>query len=348
MKKAFKVTIGTMLAAALSSTAFADEGDFIANSAIWVTGTYTESSDNGVSYGDILQAPGILGSNFDGNHRAVFIDGELDFDYALGYSYHIPCTHTRFFVSYDHYKDSNESTNTNVRNLGFLPFFGVNTTDAIGRVTNRSQELRIGLSHALCFGRQFSFDMSAFFEWDEVKQDLYERIEQSLTPEVRTRYTNEKVNGWGPGIGGRMRAIPFACYENWGVFASTNTTLLWADNDYESTLDSTSLGHLYTYDPESTDSVVGKIDISFGINYNRKFSDLCCSMIDIALGVRYMNMFNVFKNGGSYANPVYNSGYTPGIGEGSAFEPYSANLGSAQDWGRVGPFLTFAIGGASA
>lgn len=341
MKKSLGITLGTVLAAALSSTVFADENEFLARSAIWVTGTWTEASNNGTSYGDMQQSPPINIANgvaaIDGVHRHVFVDQDMEFDYALGYSYHIPCSATRFFVSYDHYRDGDDSTNSPfMRNLGVTP-----NSSAYGHVSNHAQEFRIGLSHTTKFNNQFHFDLSGFFAWDEVKRDIDERITNS-NQALFYRNTFESVKGWGPGVGGRARTIPFICYPNFGFFVGANTTLIWAENDYEASLRDNANGIetlIYGYDPESTESVVGKIDISFGLNYSRQLRDFSCSMIDIALGLRYMNMFNVFKNGNAYQNPVF---------PGSNANDFAANLGYPNDFGRVGPFLTFAIGGAKA
>lgn len=331
MKKVLKVTFGTMLAAGLVTSAFAGESELRQRGAVWVTGTYTESSNNGASYGDIQQSPTVV-ANFDGERRHVFVDPDLEFDYALGFSYHFCGTETRLFVSYDHFSDHNDSTNVNVRNLNLTP-----PSAAYGKVTNHADEVRIGLTHSLIFSRRFEFDLSGFFEWDEVKRDIDEAIRSGNA--FATRNSHNDVQGWGPGIGARARTAPFRCYPNVGFFVGGNAALLWADTNYEViAFDSTGL--TYHYDPEETESVVGKLDISFGLNYTKCFRDMSGMLVDIALGVRYMNMFNVFKNGNAYFNPVYAN---------SNAISFAANIGSAaNDWGRVGPFLTFAIGGADA
>lgn len=335
MKIARRVTFSTMLMAALSSTVWASsEADFLQRSAVWVTGTYTESSNNGMSYGALVQQAGIVANGTNGEKRHVFVDPDLEFDYALGYSYHFPDSQTRFFFTYDHFTDENTSTNQTIENLHRVPTIA-NPTVGWGQARNHADELRFGLAHALHFSPLFHLDLSGFFEWDEVKRDLNEWIVGGGSPGVAYRNTYNRVQGWGPGVGARARTAPFLCYPDVGFFVGANTTLLWADNVYETDFwDQTTL--MYHYDPEHTESVVGKIDISFGLDYARRLSNM---VVDVALGVRYMNMFNVFKNGNAYENPVY---------PGSGAINYAANLGYPNDWGRVGPFLTFAIGGTQA
>lgn len=338
MKKALKFTFGTMLAVGLAQSAMANESDILRHGSVWVTGTYTESSNNGLSYGDLAQGPSpVLG--FDGARRHVFIDNDMDFDYAVGLSYHFPQTHTRLFLTYDHYRDENSSNNSTIRNLAFSPS-PASPTVASANVTHHADEVRLGLSHTLNFSRQFHFDLIGFFEWDSVSREMFEFISDSTGHGSRDTYN--KVEGWGPGIGAMARTVPFKCYPHFGFFAGGTTTLLWSDNSFEETAFFGPAGVsslLFDYDPEETDSMVGKIDISFGVNYCRHMRDFSNMVFDVALGVRYMNMFNVFKNGNTYSNPVY---------PGSNTVEYAANLGNPNDWGRVGPFLTIKLGGSHA
>lgn len=335
MKKALKVTFGAILAAGLASTAFAGESDVLNRGAVWVTGTWTEISNNGVSYGDLVQTA--TAGTSDGQKRHVFIDPDMEFDYALGFSQHFCGTKTRGWVTYDHFSHAEDSSNTNVRNIGSVPT-PATPTFATGNVQNHSDEVRFGLTRTMDFMQGFSLDVSGFFEWDQVKRTIDEAISGPVAGSFAARTTYERVQGWGPGIGARARSAPFRCASNIGFFMGGNATLIWADDQFESSLvDDGAL--VYLYDPEQTETIVGKIDISFGIDYSRCMRDFGGTILDIALGVKYMNMFNAFKNGNAYQNPVY-------IGSGGF--AYSANLGTSNDFGRVGPFLTFALGGGDA
>lgn len=342
MNKISKIAYGTMLSMALASTAWAHM-DIFERGAVWVTGNYTEPSNNGMSYGAIVQSPGDnIGRN--GEKRHVFVNNDLEFDYALGFSYHIADTRTRAFVSYDHFSDANDANNENTLNLNNIDPNVLGPSAAWGHVHNHADEVRVGLSHALDFNSRFHLDLATYFEWDEVKCNLEERVSGVGDDVLIAAYRNtyNRFQGWGPGLGARARAIPVSKYSNVGFFMGMNAAMMWGDNVYASSFRQ-DIGNgevlAYHYDPEVNHSLVGKLDVSFGLDYRCYRQDLSDAVVNIALGIRYMNMFNVFKNGNAYQNPVY---------RGSNNVDYAANLGYPNDWGRVGPFLTFAIGGAGA
>lgn len=348
MKQALKYTFGTMLLAGLSVPAVAHrhghERPYINHSAVWITGTYTETDNNAMSMGDQWFQQASNANAADAGRRTIFLDPDAKFDFAVGYSYHIPHSHSRFFITYDHYRADDENTSTgNMLNLGvplvnFSPF---NNNSAYGRVDQKSDELRIGFSHRMGMSPKFNVDLSAFFEWDDVERTLYETIN---TPtggaDFRTRTTHSEVEGWGPGVGVMTNLRPF-CNLHWGFFVGLKTALIWADNDWDqiafSATEPTFGGLLYNYTPESSNSMIGKLDIKFGIDYCTAIrSDLGHYLFEAELGMRYMNMFNAFKNG----NTAFN--------QQSQFESVNDNAiftGSAVDFSRVGPFLTFKIGG---
>lgn len=346
MEKTLKAAFGTLLFAALTSTAWASDVDMLQRSAVWVSGNYTQISNNGESYGDVLQALPVDDAFTDGERRHVFVDNDSKFNYGIGYSYHICNSQTRFFIGYDHFVDGDSSSDDYVRNIDVNPVnVGGGTTFTVGQgyVSHHADELRFGLIQTLKFTPCFDLDIAGFVEWDELKRNMNERLTY-LSTGIATRNTYNRVEGWGLGVGSRARSKPFRCYPSIAFFMEGNTALIWGHNEFELTAwDASTL--LYQYDPEKTDSVVGKIDLSLGVNYNHNFAQLCGLAVDITLGLKYLNMFNAFKNGNAYQNPIFlnNTGAGPGVPLDMA-----ANLGYPNDWGRMGPFLTFAIGGSDA
>ncbi|MGD9592872.1 MAG: Lpg1974 family pore-forming outer membrane protein, partial [Candidatus Berkiella sp.] len=264
------------------------------------------------------------------------------FDYAVGLSFRLPTyRHTRVFVHYDHFQnDIDRQGDTNIRNLGLDPTDGNGDTQGISELDIVSHEFRIGAIHDLHFGDHFCLDLLAFFEWDKLRQELTETISQDPTQRLRARRTENIASGWGPGVGFVSRW--YAHNPNWHVFAGVNSSLIKMENDFTQTyaqlVPNTQVE--YDYDPNESDSIVGKLDIEFGLTYACAFRHEMQGMKwDISLGMRYMNMFNVFKNGNTAYQPLaFNNG-------GNALQVVPVYLGAAQDWGKYGPFLRFKIGG---
>ncbi|MBS0289931.1 MAG: hypothetical protein JSS07_07870 [Proteobacteria bacterium] len=339
MKKTLKVTFGTMLAVSSVVPAIVTAHEhFAEHLAIWADVTYTEASNNGLSVGDLVFA-NTIANDFDGGHRHIFLNPDHEFDYALGISYRLPYSHSHLFMSYDHFNDDIDNEGeVNIRNLGLAP---LPQTQGIASYEVHSQEFRFGVTHNLGFGDRFCLDLLAFLEYDKLRQTVSEIATQVDDGELRVhaRETENKVKGFGPGVGFNSRW--YAYNPHWHIFAGASTILLAADNDYsQSFLGGDNDIDFYAYQPEGSDSLVGKIDINFGINYHCAFSYAMCGyQWDLTLGMRYMNMFNVFKNGNTAFNP--NAG-----DDNDVASDFAANLGFPQDWGRWGPFLRFKIGGA--
>lgn len=357
MKRVLNVTFGTLIAAGILSPVNAHTNDFLRHSAISGTLTYTETSNNGLSVGDYTFGhgsrienqvffPALIG------RRSIFLDIQSDFDYALGYTYRIPGTPTRFFISYDHYH-----TTDNVDAVGVTTDIGMRTTDGEaflalfdgrneieGYVNQRENEFKIGFSHLLNFGMHFDLDLSTFLEWDSISRNLYEEAigfflsgGSPIFTEIG-RNTDSKMEGWGIGVGARAHGKPFRSNLHWGVFLGINTALIWADNEFSQFLEPGIVGIGYSLDPESSDSIVPKVDVSLGIDYCRIFhSDLGSMLFEATLGMRYLNFINALKNGNTAYNPFWDGD-----------EDSAVNTGFANDWGRVGPFFTIRIGGAEA
>lgn len=312
----------------------------------WVTGSYYKPSNNGLSVGDLLFA-NAPGNNFDGGHREVFLNPSNDYDYALGFSYRFPHTNTRLFISYDHYdNDIDDHVEFNLRSFGFAPGVvdpvlgeDIIQTQAVIVYDLSSSEFRAGAIHDLRFGDRFRLDLLAFLEYSRVRQTLDETIIPTFVveEEVNAPLTENKFEGFGPGVGFMTRWSGH-CPE-WHVFAGGNTTLLYSSHHYTQT-NIVNDTNFYIYEPETSHSVVGKIDIEFGINYHHALKyELHGMQWDISLGMRYLNLFNALKNGNTAFNP--NAGANNNV-----VANFAPNLGPAQDWGRYGPFLRFKLGGA--
>lgn len=350
MKKALVVTFGSVLAAGMMATASAhnlSERQFFGHTAVWVEGNYTQPSDNGVSVGDRFGGVSTVGAR-DGIRQPIFLDFGSNWDYALGFSYHIPHSHSRFFFNFDHFADGEDTSSDNVIGLNNAIALTGSASTVSAHGENRYREFKAGFMHTLNTSRRFHVDMSAFFAFDKLTRSIEEQLVDADGGAVVRHYRNteNKVEGWGPGLGVMARTSPFRCYPQIGFFAGGNTALIWADNDYQQYEIESSLGTdtlQYFWNPESSESVVGKLDISFGIDYARAIrTDVGGMMFDISLGMRYMNMFNAFKNGNTAANPLFVAGNLGGP------ENYAVNLGSPNDWGKMGPFIRFKVGGAHA
>jgi hypothetical protein len=337
MKKALKITAGTLLAASLAAPAYAS---LLHRASVSGTLTYTEASNNGASMGDFVTD----NTNLQ-NRRAFFVEPEHEVDFAVDGTFRLHGTDTRLFVSYDHFNDDQERDAANLRNLGinFVPPGGA-VTSSHAVTENKAQEFRFGARHTLHFGQRFDLVLNGFLEYAKVERTLNERIAQNNN--VHYRVTEDQMNGFGPGFGARGRVVLSRDYPNWGLFGGMNGSLLYADNEY-SQIETRSTGATpaiqYAFTPEDSKSIVAKLDAEFGLDYTRTVnSDMARFLMSVALGARYMNVINAFKTGNTAFNPAV-------LGAGGAVAGSYANwTGSSLDWGRMGPFLQFRLGGAEA
>ncbi len=348
MKKSLKVTFGTMLALSITIplTAQALVKDPANHLAVWGEATYMKPSNNGLSVGDYALFP--FPDDIDGARNHFFLVPENDYDWKAGLSFRLPnYRHTRVFFSFDHYSINEFQGDPNIRNLnvsvaGDIGIFGA--TQGTTAYDLKSQEYRIGAIHDIHFNSRFSLDLLAFFEYDKVRQEMFETISRNPASSYRVRTTENIAKGWGPGIG--LLTHWYVCNPHWNVFAGLNTTVLKLENNFRQNFsiiqDSGGGGSTpYDYSPVETDSLVGKVDIEFGLNYACAFRyEMQGMKWDVSLGMRYMNMFNVFKNGNTAYQPLAFSN-----GGGAALQVTPVYLGAAQDWGKYGPFLRFRLGG---
>jgi hypothetical protein len=358
-----RILFGAILAAtATASNAHVE--DVWRHMAFTATGTYTKTTSDGLSIGDLLiqrpnasnPASGVNG-HMDGGRRAVFLDPDYDGGYALGLSYHFHNSRTRLFLHYDYFRDHNEQDTVNIRNLGYQPG-GLNpdgstlaSTEGHSRAEDHSEEWRIGFVHHAPLHPRVTVDSSFFFEYDRVSRAIHDEIlgfdSSGSTEGSAERFTKDRVKGWGPGIGARTHLRPFHRHhlQGIGLFASVKTILLYTDNDFNEDYLETSEDDFYFYEPEQSHSLVGKLDISFGVDMTSCiFSSLGQLPFNVALGMRYMNMYDVFKHGNADYNPPQHIRIDPGTSH--IYGSFAANSGPSSDWGRIGPFLQFRIGGS--
>jgi|GEM_PF-2867505 len=331
MKKALQVTFGAVIALSVSGAVQAYDAA-IGRTALLLTGTYSKTTNDGLSYGDILLAPpASLGG--DGSRRHVFVDPDWEFDFGLGLTHRFACTNTRLFVYYDHFRADDNAATSGVRNLGLEPD-GALITNGSMDVETSSDELRIGLSRGLNFGHHFSLDVGGFFEWDKIERNSEEFV--SSGAERRYRSTENEIQGFGPGVAVMARAYPSNDYRSFSVFMGAMTTLLYVNNEFDQSMQQGGL--VYQYTPADTKSMLGKLDISFGVDYcSRIHTDRAGMSVGMSLGMRYLNVFNAFKNG----NVAYNNAIAP-------LDGTPAYTGGSNDFGRIGPFLQVRLGGTDA
>lgn len=361
MKKVLAFTLGTGLAIVATPSFGLDEYlDYVGG---YVTATYTKPSNNGLSIGDIqTQTPAPV---FYPYSRSLFLNPDFNWDYALGISYHFPDTCTRFYAEYDYFSDSRSRQAYNVANIIgpaptlTLPATVINTNVAANAL-EVAHEWRFGLRRFIPFGEYFSTDLSAFFEYDKVSQVLngwnYVTNATGATTFNIYQEMNSNFRGWGPGIGIGFRGVPLpycANFSHFGIFASLATTLFYADNLYNARINiaaaapaaGTPADTFFLWDPENSKSLVGKFDVNFGIDYKRTYRvNGCLVNTGATLGVRYMNIVNAFKMG----NTIGQSFNIAGSSQFTTTQNFVnfPIFGVPTDWGRVGPYLRFSLGGA--
>ncbi len=339
MKKVARVTYGAVLVVSMVAPQLAIAHDPLSPFAVSVEVNYTKPSNNGLTVGDALFAQPLSGSPLDGGRRHVFLNPDNAYDYSLGVTYRYPHSHNRLFMNYDHYNNHEEKGDINLRNDGLSPPL---TTFGFSRVDINAYEFRIGAIHDLYFERYcFGLNFYGFLENVKLSQTFFQTANQEMPPgeEDSEPLKENKMHGFGPGLGavGRVYLRP-----QWSLFAGMMTSLLYGEYTYLESFVSSD-GSFYIHDPEDTNAIIGKLDIQFGINYHTAFrQELHRTKWDITLGMRYMNMFNAIKNGNTAWQP---NAQPTGLNSGNFPANFAANLGSAQDWGRYGPFLRFQVGG---
>jgi len=311
MKKALQAGFSAMLFAAIAP-AQAGIGDLFAHSALYATGTYSKPSENGLSFGNVVDA---------NTYTHVFVKPNYEFDYGLGAVYRLPQTQTHLFFDYDHYNNDKSESAENVTGLGFVGA-------ATAKVMHRNHASAFGFSHLLFTKSLWSLHVSSFFEWDRFRREFSETVEDGI------RLTEDKVRGYGPGFGALLHVQPFARCPNFGLFSGITAAWLYAHNDYRQFCGAAGNKIEMLQISENTRSVFTKLKINFGVNYTGylEVDGRNKLKMEVALGMRYMNAINVFKNGNTFFN--------------EAGTNHALNTGRPEDFGRMGPYLQFQIGGA--
>ncbi len=335
MNKTRIATLGATFIATMAVTQVTQAHDIYSPIAVYIEANYTKPSNNELSVGDFLFAtsPGL---NFDGGHSHTFIEPKNEYDFAAGLTYRFANSNTRLFLDYDHFDTDEEKADIDLRNICYLP---PPDTFGFARLEVHAYEFRVGAMHALNFNR-FNLDLLAFFENVKLTQTLFGSIVQEEEYSVFSSENNTR--GFGPGIGVNARHYPCWMWRHWNLFAGLRASLLQSQYHFTSFYEADDAkGGIYSYDAEGTESIVGKLDVEFGINYHTAFKhEMHGIKSDISLGFRFMNMFGALKNGNMAFNPN-------GGANATVMQDFTPNQGPANDWGRFGPFLRFKIGGAT-
>jgi len=337
MKKILNVALGAFLATSWVTQSYGYGYDLLDYAGVYVIGDYTEPSNNGLSVGDLPTASPVA-NGFDGGRRALFLDPRFRWDYTVGITFDLCCQNQLFF-QYDYYNYNQSREDDGTISIG-LPFPPTNNSAPLGRVRERENDFILGLAHWINFGPHFAVNVSAYAEYERLTRHLFEESDQTVNGVLftNTRFTDNKLRAYGPGIGILGRAYPGDDH-HWSFFAGIMTTLFYAKNHYEQLfLSDGDFG--YDYEPEDSHSVIAKININAGVDYCFEISKRRSILMDIAVGVRYLNIFNAFKNGDTAFNPLVQG--HPNVGTKSGF---AANTGFAEDWGRWGPYIQLSVGG---
>lgn len=356
MKKVLALTLSAGLTAAVASTSVS-AATYLDNVGLYGTATYTRPSNNGLSIGQTANVFPLLTAFYPFN-RSLFLAPEFGWDYAIGASYRIGCSDTRVFAEYDHFHTND---NRDVSGLDSILTTPIITGTAITQTTLTSanmmetaHEWRLGFRQFVSVSSRFFVDFTGFFEYNRVNLSVHEfdTLPNNITPLHAYLESNFKFYGWGPGAGFKLIGVPFGSCPTFKLFAGINTTLFYAKNstDFYSRREQftgtppVNITELSVY-PENSHSILAKVDIKFGLDYQRMVCFLTGKHpAGISAGVRYMNIFNAFKNGNTstlHTNQARNNAPT------GPFEITQVS-GVANDWGRVGPYIQFRLGGCNA
>lgn len=323
MKKALQVTFGAILAVSIVSSVHAAAYDDIGGrTALLVTGNYTKLSNNGLEYGPLNLSDPTAPTIF----KDSIMNPDWSWDLGLGLTHRFCNSDTRIFAYWDHYRNDDSQTATPTYH------YSIGNATSVSNVNYGSDEVRLGVSQAFEFGTLASLSLGGYFEWVKLTRDM--NVFDSTGNYFNTY---NKMDGYGPGIAAMARVYPFTNFgflsalHGIGGFLGTTTSLLYAHNDFSHAYATTGTNFLRT---SSSESIVGKLDISFGLDYCSELTN--GTMFGLSLGMRYLNIFNAFKNANQGPILVPTSPVD-----------LSGNIGS-DDWGRMGPFIQFRIGGADA
>jgi hypothetical protein len=341
MKRALKVTFGAVLAVGTLGTAQANMEQLVNHFGVQVTGTYTQATENAQSFGDQFVALPLAG----GGGRfvsPVFVENDYDFDYGLGLMYGFT-DKTRVYFNYDHFSTSDDSSASNITNISIGSTANA-PTSGNGSVSYNANEYDLGVGHLWEHSPRFAVDYRAQLQWDRFAQSFVETIRGTPLAGGRDnaiRTTNNTFRGFGPGVGLMAHAKPITNCPTIGVFAGGIASLMYGRNEFAVVAYNDILPQ-YQVTPENSHSIVGKLDIKFGVDYSNHFNMDCGKVpYALALGMRYMNAFNAFKNGNTQVAGIDLE--TVAVNT----QPWAINQGTPADFGRFGPYLQLSVGAFS-
>lgn len=329
MKRALKFSLAALAAAAVAAPAQASVIDKLA---VKAAATYTEASGNSLNFANVLVA-GVAGN---GVWRPVFVEPDHEWDYSLGLSYRIAGHNTRFFVDYDHFRgeETREIGGNGVQALGQANAAGTVVTSA---VEHKERDFKVGFVHTLHFGPKFETDLSGAIEYAKMQRTVDNQHRVGVAVQYQEIFN--ETEGWGPFMAATGRVYPWGDQNRcWSFWARAGVGLLYSDHTFTHRLQDNAIPPVFndsSMNPEDTKSIVTRVEADLGVEWNRvmraDFSDL---QLGVRLGVRYHNVNNAFKNGNLLQIPAANA---------------LVNINSSpDDYGRMGPFLEFKIGGANA
>ena len=321
MDKAITIALSSLIAVGLSAPVAAH--NWFDQLAVKAAATYTKPTNNGLDFGFLRTG------NF--SYRPFFVEPSHEFDFAWGLEFRT--NHdgdTRAFLEYDHYNHSKQRAASGLILLGSGPEADSTVT---GDVSHDEHSIKFGARHTLHFGPYFDTVLGGFFEYANVEK-TWKRAYAAPGGAIQVfDFSEDQMRGWGPGIDALGRAFPFGNENhNWSLFAAGSFSLLWADHEYHyaSSPNQQEEQDALALDPEDTKSRVSKMETSLGVEYSRLFtSDVASVVLGARLGVKYLGYFNAFK-GGNHDSVV------------SGAVQFSRDY----DYGRMGPFLEFRLGGA--
>ncbi len=333
MKRALKLSLAALAAASIVAPVQAASWDKVA---VKIAGTYTEATGNGLHFAEVLSAPTAAA----GQWRPVNVQPDHTWDYSAGLSFRLAGNDTRLFFEYDHFKDDESRI---ISGVG-VSALGVNAgavlvTTVSSTVEHKERDFRFGLVHTLHFGPKFDVDVAGALEYAKMqrRQNTQARDAAGL---VHASETFNEAEGFGPNMSATGRVYPWGDHNrDWNFYAKAGVALLYSDitaTHQQRIISANPVAFVggTSFNPEDSKSILTRVEADLGVEWTRvmraDFSDLS---MGVKLGIKYQNTTNAFKNG-------------------DLFQAGPSGLGgintSPDDFGRMGPFLEFKLGGANA
>jgi hypothetical protein len=196
-----------------------------------------------------------------------------------------------------------------------------NTTE--GYVKHKDRDFKVGVNHTLEFGPKFDLVLGGAFEYAKIQRNF------NIDTGVNNTKTFNEAKGWGPYVSLLARGFPMSKSCGMSLYGNAGIGVLYAQNKFNQQVRNAA-GALQagSFDPQNTKGALAKVDAGFGVEYQRTMrSDMANLLLGVRLGVKYNNYLNGLRN-----NVDSNDAYAS----------------NQRDYGRIGPFLEFKLGGADA